>query len=129
MPDWNAPLEDWIKFYSPENYRQVGIDREVPVHKFLVDLKERIELSTWRTMDTAPRDGTMFLAHSVINGNTRVVGYTPDAGGEFDAMWTDVGAMPAGASCAWNLNFFTHWMPLPDVSVLTESHRDDALPV
>lgn len=39
MPDWNAPLDDWIKFYSPESYSVVGVEREVPVHRFLSELK------------------------------------------------------------------------------------------
>ena len=63
-------------------------------------------MSTWRPINTAPKDGTaILLAVGKIVGSGRFVHCAPWGGHWKDRYYFDGGTHPSGA---------THWMPLPE---------------
>jgi hypothetical protein len=59
---------------------------------------------TWQPIDTAPRDGSRFLA------------YLPDEAPrrQIEIAWQNAsGVMAVGAQFSFDLTPVTHWMPLP----------------
>jgi hypothetical protein len=63
----------------------------------------------WQARDTAPKDGSDFLAYHADDGYSGewyvILSYDPQ--GYMDFKWqSDEGYHPIG--------FFTHWMPLPE---------------
>lgn len=70
----------------------------------------------WQARDTAPKDGTRFLA-CFVTGQVAII-KRHDVGGRYEAWVTD-GQYP-------NLPAFTHWMPLPDIATRPQGGNDDA---
>ena len=74
-------------------------------------------MSEWRTIETAPRDGTWFLASSINHGSMEVVCWQDGApsGSTFDGT-TEEGWVSDGGLDRFYANprWFTHWMPLPE---------------
>jgi hypothetical protein len=68
-------------------------------------------LPQWRPIETAPRDGSEFLAYGTLHGTH---GYTPDEKSWTGAQWNGgrvVSTKPgANYDSGWT---FTHWCPLP----------------
>jgi hypothetical protein len=71
------------------------------------------------SIETAPRDGSLFLAQNSRNNVFAVVGLTmldvetgiDDVVGS--VVWSDAGGMNAPINNQWNLNYFDKWTPLP----------------
>lgn len=68
---------------------------------------------TWRTMDTAPRDGTLFLAYSTKNKCHDLLrwakGEKVPGGGKYAGSFESArgyGGIPVA--------YLTHWQPLPE---------------
>lgn len=40
MPNFDAPLDEWIRTFEPKSYKAIGYDGPVPVHRFLLELRE-----------------------------------------------------------------------------------------
>lgn len=58
----------------------------------------------WRDIETAPKDGTPFLAFIPMYQEFCVISYSGWGGG----VWSDRGIGK------WSLDEIQHWMPLPD---------------
>jgi len=67
-------------------------------------------MAEWQSIETAPKDGTHFLAWSEGYGPTEA---------RFDGAYND--GEPAWVACHQDTDFHpTHWMPLPDPPALTQ---------
>lgn len=79
-------------------------------------------MSIWRDIATAPRDGTLILAGSVLHKTRAVVGW--DEKSDDEPHWSDVGSANARPALYFNSRYFTHWQSideLPDVEHLRPS--------
>jgi|DEB0MinimDraft_4_1074332.scaffolds.fasta_scaffold275690_1 hypothetical protein len=64
-------------------------------------------MTEWKTIDSAPKDGTAILAWGAQHGERVVVEIDMDGPREDPVKWVEVwGLVPVSG--------LTHWMPLPD---------------
>lgn len=73
-------------------------------------------MGKWKKIKTAPKDGTMILAFNKTMETYAVVGYRKSWHTDTDwaDTWSDVGDENAASTLAFNVGYFTHWMPLPE---------------
>jgi len=64
--------------------------------------------SDWQPMETAPRDGTPFLA--IVPVRNRVTG---ERWHEMNVIWADDGDGCPEWERGWSFEDYTHWMRLP----------------
>lgn len=64
-------------------------------------------MNGWQTMNTAPKDGSLFLAYNETMKIHCVVGWDC-----LDKHWTDEGGGVGMACVQFNKNYFSHWKPL-----------------
>ncbi len=80
------------------------------------NLQKTRDNAAWQPMDTAPKDGTMIIAHNAIIGGTYVVGWHKgDIGEDLEDVphWSDMPNVKSAEALYFNHLYFTHWMPLP----------------
>jgi len=65
-------------------------------------------MNNWQPIETAPKDGSLFLAFNETMNVYCVVGWDC-----LDKRWTDEGGGSGLAAVQFNKNYFSHWMPLP----------------
>lgn len=68
-------------------------------------------MSDWHPIETAPSDGSMFLAFNSAHGDMAVIGRTTIDNGMW--RWTDVGGANRGIQNMWFDGYFQFWQPLP----------------
>lgn len=70
-----------------------------------------MERLTWRPIETAPIDGTRFIATLQVRDNkTGATWWEPSV------VWMDVDVNELSCDCdtGWPLSSYSHWLPLPD---------------
>lgn len=67
----------------------------------------------WQPIETAPKDGSMFLAFNEAHGDMVVVGWTADTFLDEAGGWTDVGGQNRANAIWLNARYFQSWQPLP----------------
>lgn len=75
--------------------------KATPLHAHLRAYADLLERTTWRTMDSAPKDGTEVL---VFDDGATIVSLWMDESPSHGSGWWDNGIMDPAP---------THWMPLP----------------
>lgn len=76
-------------------------------------------MSEWRGIETAPRDGTQFIAYGSFPG-FQVLRYAGENGtpGDYGPF---IWATPDSVVSVWAETVPTHWMPLPAPPAPTQS--------
>jgi hypothetical protein len=95
-------LEKRVKKLEAEHTEEVSV--KLKLREIIAELEAR---TTWQPIETAPKDGTHFLAlRSYMEETIDEVWYHDDVMGNFELGGTNWFYPPDG--------FPTHWMPLPE---------------
>jgi hypothetical protein len=76
-------------------------------------MSERDDMSKWRPIETAPKDGTEFLAYDTLTQKMDVAVWVDLFGGQVKAVQEDRENGPLSDEFGYEPRAIRHWKPLP----------------
>jgi hypothetical protein len=81
----------------------------------------RADMAGWRSIQTAPKDGSMILLYNLAHNSQQVMGWSVGFDDENfpEGCWTDSGSQNKAINTVANGGYFQFWMPLPPPPITT----------